>query len=310
MLGSTRKQTSEDCTLSLNSISIATVHPISLSGKGKRKQGEIKWLWGPRMKIREWESENEKQINLAPEGDPEQSSQQCTGGRLGSSKPCNDNIRTFFSYAFMMFKNSPWTEKKQDGSNSGGLGHIPSCFKAAAPPDYPSEGLAWDDDPAGDPDEASGSQICDCSQRRVKGKGPASPACSMDLSFVSTASLPSRSPTWEGLTLLPQRPEMYFPKRLQCQVVCVFGANSGGFATKLPQTKPVCRVEGQGPPGLSPVIRSQRLRSCRSFSGSENALRSQRSCKKVKVFDWGSEWGLLWSASLFKELKRGKFSRV
>lgn len=122
MLGSTREQTSEDCTLSLNSISIATVHPISLSGKGKRKQGEIKWLWGPRMKIREWESENEKQINLAPEGDPEQSSQRCTGGRLGSSKPCNDNIRTFFPMLLWCLKIALELERNKTGQILGDWG--------------------------------------------------------------------------------------------------------------------------------------------------------------------------------------------
>lgn len=134
-----------------------------------------------------------------------------------------------------MFKNSPWTEQKQHGSNSGGLGHVLSCFKAAAPPDYPSERLAWDDDPAGDPKEASGSQICDCSQRGeearshhlqrpVSQQGRHGSLLPLHHFYRTLVSHP---------TLLPQSPKMCFPKRLQCQVVCMLSANSGGFAERV-----------------------------------------------------------------------------
>lgn len=44
-----------------------------------------------------------------------------------------------FSCTFMIFKNSPSTEQKQNRSNSGTLRHVLSCFRAVAPPDYPSD---------------------------------------------------------------------------------------------------------------------------------------------------------------------------
>lgn len=137
----------------------------------------------------------------------------------------------------MMFKNSPWTEKKEDGSKFWGTGAHPFLLQSSGSSWLCLRGIGmgwrsrrrprrgiWEPNlwlfPAG---RAGPS---------VKGKEPAPPACSMDLS-VSTAPLLSRSPTWEGLALLPQRPEMCFPKRLQCQVAWVFGANSGGFAERV-----------------------------------------------------------------------------
>lgn len=45
---------------------------------------------------REDSLENENQINVIPEGNPEQSTQQCPGRRPGTSGPYNDNTRIVF----------------------------------------------------------------------------------------------------------------------------------------------------------------------------------------------------------------------
>lgn len=98
MLGSTRKQTTEDYAIPKQHLHCH--HPSYFPFREREKKtGRNQMITGYKNedKGEEQESENENQINVPREGDPVRSSWQYPDRRLGSSRLCNDNTRTFFS---------------------------------------------------------------------------------------------------------------------------------------------------------------------------------------------------------------------
>lgn len=105
MLGSTRKQTTEDYAIPKQHLHCRCPSYFPLREREK-KTGSNQMIRGYKNedKGEEWESENKNQINTPWEGDPEWSSRQYPGRRPGSSRPCNDNTRTLFSMLLWCLK--------------------------------------------------------------------------------------------------------------------------------------------------------------------------------------------------------------